>query len=294
MNRRHFLAAGTASALTGLTRAEVTPPKPLFQISLAQWSHHRTLRAKTITNLEWPKYSKENFGIHALEYVNSFFKRKAEDTAYLADLNQRVNDLGMTNLLIMIDGEGKIGEETEAGRQKTVDKHKRWVTAAKTLGCHSIRVNAHATGDTPQEHASRCIKGLTKLSEFAQDHDINILVENHGGLSSNGIWMSQVLQEVAMENCGSLPDFGNFEKYDRYQGLKDLMPFAKGVSAKSNTFDDLGNETQTDFKKALKIVLDHHYHGHIGIEFAGKNDSEDEGIRKTQTLLEKCRSELAG
>lgn len=291
MKRRHFLtttaAASLSSSLFGQDKKE-----PLFDISLAQWSNHRALKAGKLNNLDWPKYTKETYGIHALEYVNQFFKDKAEDAAYLADLNKRVKDLGMSNVLIMIDGEGSIGDKTEKGRSKTVDRHKRWVTAAKTLGCHSIRVNAYGDG-TPEEAAKQVTDGLHKLATFAKDHDINIIVENHGGNSSNGKWLSGVLTAVNLPNCGSLPDFGNFHDYDRYQGIRDLMPFAKGVSAKSREFDDAGNEVQTDFTKAMQLVLKANYHGHVGIEYEGSKHTEDEGILLTKALLEKVRQELA-
>ncbi|MDQ8189045.1 sugar phosphate isomerase/epimerase family protein [Roseibacillus persicicus] len=291
MNRRHFLTTAAAASLTPSLFGQ-NAKKPLFEISLAQWSNHRALKAGKLTNLDWPKYTKETYDINALEYVNQFFKDKAEDAAYLADLNQRVNDLGMTNVLIMIDGEGSIGAKTEEGRNKTVDKHKRWVTAAKTLGCHSIRVNAYGDG-SPEEAAKQVTDGLHKLSTFAADHDINIIVENHGGNSSNGKWLSGVLTAVNLPNCGSLPDFGNFHEYDRYQGIRDLMPFAKGVSAKSREFDSAGNEVQTDFKKAMELVLKANYHGYVGVEYEGKKHSEDEGVMLTKALLEKVRKELA-
>lgn len=288
MKRRNFLASAAASTLLPHTWAQ-TAEKPAFQISLAQWSNHRALNGGKISNLEWPKFTKENYGIEALEYVNQFFKDKAEDAGYLADLNQRVSDLGMTNVLIMIDGEGNIGAETEAQRLKTVDKHKRWVTAAKTLGCHSIRVNGHGEG-SPSEAGKRVTDGLHRLATFAAEHRINVIVENHGGNSSNGKWLSKVLTDVNLPNCGSLPDFGNFHSYDRYQGIQDLMPFAKGVSAKSREFGEDGEELQTDFHQAMKLVLAANYHGYVGIEYEGRKHSEDEGVLLTKTLLEKIRA----
>jgi sugar phosphate isomerase/epimerase len=289
MTRRHFLAASSAAALAPTLPGQNTD-SPLFEISLAQWSNHRLLRAGKLTNLDWPDYTKKTYGILALEYVNQFFKDKAEDESYLGDLNQRVADLGMTNVLIMIDGEGNIGATSQKERAKTVDKHKKWVTAAKTLGCHSIRVNAYGDG-TPEEAAKQVTDGLHQLSTFAAEHEINILVENHGGNSSNGKWLSGVLTAVNLPNCGSLPDFGNFHEYDRYQGIRDLMPFAKGVSAKSREFDSDGSEVQTDFTKAMDLVLKANYRGHVGVEYEGKKHSEDEGIRLTKALLEKVRSE---
>ncbi len=294
MKRRHFLTTSLA-ALASPAGAEHHGKKAeeLFKISLAQWSNHRALRKNEFTNLEWPEYTKKTFGILGLEYVNRFFKDKAEDQTYLGELKKRVADLGMTNILIMVDGEGHLGAGTEEGRQKTVDQHKKWVDAAKFLGCHSIRVNSHGEGKDDDEKAANCIKGLTSLANYAKGHEINVIVENHGGLSSNGAWMAKVLKEVNLPNCGSLPDFGNFHGYDRYKGLDELMPYAKGVSAKSRDFDENGEEKSTDFRKALKIVMAHNYHGWIGVEFEGKKMSEEKGIKLTKKLLETVRSELA-
>jgi sugar phosphate isomerase/epimerase len=98
--------------------------------------------------------------------------------------------------------------------------------------------------------------------------------------------------------CGTLPDFGNFqvaegEWYDRYQGVEELMPFAKAVSAKSHAFDDQGNERDTDYARMMRIVLDAGYRGWVGIEYEGDEVGEPEGIRATKTLLERVRGELA-
>ena len=297
MNRRKFIhtSFGTVGALaTGSISAiakKQSSQKALFDISLAEWSLHKTIWKKELTNMDFPKYAKDEFGIHAVEYVNTFFKDKAKDSTYLKELKQRTADEGIANILIMIDNEGRIGAADDKKRMNTVENHKKWVEAAKFLGCHSIRVNAFGEGKDKKEKASHVIDGLSKLSTFAKDFDINIIVENHGGLSSDGAWLKQVLTDVNMDNCGSLPDFGNFHGYDRYQGIQDLIPFAKGVSAKSREFNDAGDEIQTDFYKAMQICLDAGYHGHVGIEFEGRKISEQDGIRKTLALLEKVRTQ---
>ncbi len=296
MQRRHFIhssfAALTATALADHHGKPANKAEDLFNISLAQWSNHRALKGGKMTNLDWPEYTKKTYGILGLEYVNQFFKDKAKDMKYLGELKKRVSDLGMSNILIMVDGEGHLGAESDKKRQKTIDKHKKWVEAAKFLGCHSIRVNSHGEGKDDDEKAANCVKGLGGLSTFAKDHQINVIVENHGGLSSNGAWMAKVLADVGLDNCGSLPDFGNFHGYDRYKGMEELMPFAKGVSAKSHDFDDNGEETKTDFTKMLTIMLKHKYHGYVGVEYEGKTLSEDDGIKATKALLEKCRTAL--
>ena len=267
--------------------------QPLFDLSLAEWSLHKTLFSKKMTNLDFPRVSKEKFGITAVEYVNQFFKDKATDQKYLSELKKRCDDLGVKSLLIMIDGEGHLGEAEESRRQKVIDNHKKWVEAAKFLGCHSIRVNAHGVGSSDEEKAVNTTKGLRGLSEFGQKHGINVIVENHGGLSSNGKWLSKVLKDVGLPNCGSLPDFGNFGGYNRYTGIKELMPFAKGVSAKSHDFDSEGKETKTDYLKALRLVLDAGYRGHVGIEYEGRKISEEAGIIATKKLLLATRDQLA-
>ncbi|WP_090973282.1 sugar phosphate isomerase/epimerase family protein [Parapedobacter composti] len=263
-----------------------------FDISLAQWSLHKTIFAKRLDNLDFPKTAAETFGIHAVEYVNQFFKDKAKDNGYLTDLLRRATDHGVKNVLIMVDGEGPLGSTDDNERIKAVENHYKWVEAAKFLGCHAIRVNAAGKG-TPEEVKDAAIDGLGRLSEFGAKHGINVIVENHGGISSHGDWLAAVLKGVNKPNCGSLPDFGNFYEYDRYQGVTELMPFAKGVSAKANVFDANGDEANIDYRRMLRIVKDAGYRGYIGIEYEGKELSEEDGIKATKRLLERIGAELS-
>lgn len=300
ITRREFVGQVAASfaALQGASQFAAAKPKtPAFKISLAEWSLHRTLFDKKLDNLDFAKTSKQEFGIDAIEYVNQFFKDKAKDKKYLAELKMRGEDLGVKTLLIMIDGEGKLGDPDEKKRKQAVEKHFKWVEAAKFLGCHSIRVNA-ASGGSYEEQVERAANGLHRLSEFASGHGLDVIVENHGGLSSNGKWLAEVIRKVDLKNCGTLPDFGNFnlgggKTYDRYRGVEELMPFAKAVSAKSNEFDDQGQETETDFLRMMKIVKAAGYSGYVGIEYSGKKLDEFAGIRATKKLLEKVRDQLA-
>lgn len=306
VNRRNFLQAAGLCVATGTLGANSAlsfpgiphqDETPLFRISLAEWSLHRALQSGQRDHLDFAKAAKEEFGIEAVEYVNQFFKDKAKDTAYLDEMKTRAADLGVKSLLIMIDGEGQLGAPDEAARQKTVDNHKRWVEAAKHLGCHSIRVNAASSGSF-EDQQKLAADGLRRLSEFAAEHELNVIVENHGGLSSNGQWLAGVMKNVAMDNCGTLPDFGNFRlgggrEYDRYKGVTELMPYAKAVSAKSHDFDEAGNETHTDYDKMMRIVLDAGYRGYVGIEYEGSSLSEPDGIIATRKLLERMREELA-
>ena len=297
-SRRSFLqhsamaAAGLSLAALSDRPARAEEESPLFKISLAEWSLHKTLFGRKLSNLDFAKAAKTEYGIDAVEYVNQFFATKAKDQKYLADMKTRAADFGVKNLLIMIDNEGHLGDPDPARQIKAIENHYQWVEAAKYLGCHSIRVNAQSKG-TPQEQAKLVIDGLGRLSEFAVPFGINVIVENHGGLSSNGEWLAGVMKMVNLPNCGTLPDFGNFNDYDRYKGVEELMPYAKGVSAKSHSFDANNNEISTDYRKMIKIVLDAGYHGYIGIEYEGNVLSEPLGILATKKLLQTVRQELS-
>jgi len=303
MDRRDF-AKISATAFAGLSLAPTlgfsTGPAaehaPLYKISLAQWSLHRHLFDGDLDNLDFAQTAREEFDIGAVEYVNQFFMDKATDQAYLKKMKKRAADAGVTNVLIMCDGEGALGDADPEKRAQAVENHHKWVDAAKFLGCHSIRVNARSSGSW-EEQKERAAEGLRQLTEYAAPKDISVIVENHGGLSSNGEWLAEVMETVNHEHCGTLPDFGNFtiregETYDRYKGVRQLMPYAKGVSAKTHEFDDSGNEVHTDYEKIMSIVLDADYHGYVGIEYEGDQLGEYEGIRATKKLLTQTRKQL--
>lgn len=295
-NRRNFikqlsLSLGAMAISPTLMAHSQHNTKMFFDISLAQWSLHRKIREGNLDNLDFAWYSKNKFGIEAVEYVNQFFADKANDKSYLSEMKTRAKDNGVKNLLIMIDREGDLGVADATKRKQAVENHYKWVEAAKFLDCHSIRVNAGGQG-SKEELMKAVVESLHTLSEFAADYKINVLVENHGGYSSDGAWLAETIKKVGLKNCGTLPDFGNFVvdrsndiEYDKYQGVKELMPFAKGVSAKCYDFADDGSETTIDFEKMLKIVKEAKYKGYIGIEYEGNRLSEDEGIIACKKLL---------
>ena len=297
VSRRDFLAASAALAVAPSAFA-ATRPEPLFKISLAQWSLHRAFFAKKddpkrLDPLNFAKIAKDDYGIDAVEYVNQFYKDKKADGAYLSDLKKVATDNGVKSVLIMCDGEGALGDASEKKRLQAVDNHKRWVEWAKFLGCHCIRVNAQSSGSY-DEQLNLATDGLRKLTEFGDTMKIGVIVENHGGLSSNGEWLAKVMKKVDHKGCGTLPDFGNFGDYDRYKGTDELMPFAKGVSAKSHDFDAKGNESKTDYRKMMDIVCKKHkYSGYVGVEYEGGKLSEPDGIKATKKLLEVVRDEMA-
>lgn len=304
-----YLTAGSILLPNMMTCSSTESTDELFfDISLAEWSLHRRLFDEAMTNLEFPEVAKNEFGINAVEYVNQFFLDKAEDKSYLDELNSRCNDLGVEQLLIMIDGEGDLAVSSETDRTDAIENHYKWIEAANHLGCHSIRVNLFGDG-TAEEMKTISVDSLGRLSEFAADYEVNVIVENHGGYSSDAEWLTEVIQQVDMDNCGTLPDFGNFclrreggarwdaecvEEYDRYKGTRQLMPYAKGVSAKSYAFDEEGNETTIDFEQMLTIVRNAGFDGYIGVEYEGSELSEAEGIMATKELLMKIGKQISG
>ena len=302
IQRREVLLAGASAALGLCSRPAaaafgVAREEPLFPISLAQWSLHRMHRAGELAALDFPRFTRDEFGLDAVEYVNQFFPDKATDFAWLGELAHRCEDVGVRSLLIMIDGEGQLGDADPEARRRAVERHFKWLAAARFLGCHSIRVNAGGAG-TAEEVQQRAADSLHRLALVAEDYDLDVIVENHGGYSSNGQWLAATIRAADHPGVGTLPDFGNFhlgggEWYDRYQGVAELMPFARAVSAKSNEFNEAGDEVQTDYRRMLEIVVDAGYRGHVGIEYEGSVHGEVEGVHLTLALLERVRAELA-
>jgi sugar phosphate isomerase/epimerase len=305
ISRRHFLQqAATVAATAALAPhaiAHELAGSLFFEISLAEWSLHKALFSKQMDNLDFPAIAKKEYGISMVEYVNQFFKDKAQDTKYLNELSQRCRDNDVRNHLIMVDGEGDLGAPNQAERLKAVENHYKWVDAAKYLGCRTIRVNAFGKG-TATEVQQAAIDGLSRLSEYAQKAGINVIVENHGSYTSDGQWLLKTIRQVDRKSVGILPDFGNFcvrrdtgelyqgtclESYDKYKAIKEWMPLAKGVSAKTFEFDAAGNCVETDYNKMFRIIKDSGFRGYVGIEYEGEKLSEADGIRKTKALLER-------
>ena len=293
-SRRQFLVqSGLATATLASSSRLLAQEKkePLFKISLAQWTINKEIRSGKIDNLDFAKVAHDH-QINAIEYVNQFFMDKAKDKSYLAEMKKRASDHGVESVLIMCDHEGSIGDPDKAKRAKTVDNHRKWIEAAKFLGCHSIRVNAASAGSW-KEQVELAADGLAKLTEFGNAESINVIVENHGGLSSNADWLAEVITKVDHKRCGTLPDFGNFrirdgESYDSYKGIKKLMPWAKGVSVKDIVWDDKGKQSPLDYERMLRIVLDAGFHGYCGIEFGGYA-----GLNKSRERLELAREKLS-
>ncbi len=288
------------------TKVETVIKEPFFKLSLAQWSIHKMIQDDGVDPYSFAEKAK-NMGFTGLEYVSQLYPADLKDNEYSAAAmasfieksNAEAKKHDMQNVLIMIDRQGNLAVSDEAERNQAVERHHKWVDAAAALGCHAIRVNL-AGNDVPEEWKKNSVDGLTKLATYAKTKNINVIVENHGGLSSNAGMLAGVMEAVNMDNCGTLPDFGNFcikrndpkdytagcaEMYDIYKGVAELMPSAKAVSAKSNDFDANGNETKIDYTKMLQIVKDAGYTGYIGVEYEGSVLGEEEGIKATRDLL---------
>ncbi|MDJ0919671.1 MAG: sugar phosphate isomerase/epimerase family protein [Henriciella sp.] len=304
LDRRNLLLSGAAFmglAATGSAPAYAQAPDVLFDISLAQWSLHRALygdqgKPPSLDPLDFPVVARQTFDIGAVEYVNSFYQGKARDRSYLTELKTRADGEGVISHLIMCDGEGRLGDPDVNQRRDSVERHKKWADMAAVLGCRHIRVNANSEGEFIEQQRLAA-DGLRQLAEYTAQFGMNVLVENHGGYSSHGCWLAGVMDMADHPNVGTLPDFGNFrisdkESYDIYKGVKELMPYAKAVSAKSFRFDASGNEVGIDYDRMMRIVLDAGFRGYVGIEFEGHEDSETDGVFKTKALLERMRTRL--
>jgi sugar phosphate isomerase/epimerase len=327
LNRRTFIknaangvvGVGLAASFPQLLRAG-EKEKLFFKLAISQFSFASEFWTKKLDALDFAAKSKE-LGITGLDYCSMFFADKATDTAYLNDLKKRAADNGSYNLRIMVDlvgVPGSLGNLDEKLRLKQVESHYPWIDAAATLGCPMIRVNLDGEGN-PDDVAKASVDSLGRLLEYGKKQDIDIIVENHVGISCNAAWLARVMKQINSSHCGTLADFGNFcinrtkpetndiagymktkclEEYDRYKGITELMPFAKGVHAKTHLFDASGNDTETDFFRMFKIIKDSGFKGWVSIEYEGgllkmyKPDSQYlsdyEGVAATKKLVEKA------
>jgi sugar phosphate isomerase/epimerase len=296
---------GAGALMVLPTFAMKAPGDSGIKISLAEWSFHRAIKAKKLNHLDFAMIAKRDYGINAVEYVNGFFggskmnfKKAATDKTYLNEMLKRSQDAGVYNHLLMCDDEGDLSVPNEKTLMQSVENHKKWIEAAKILGCATVRVNLHGKG-TPEDRKAAAVNALGKLGEFAAPMQINVVVENHGSVTSDAEWLCDVMKQVGKDNVGTLPDFGNFcisdpwgtiqdgckDMYDIYKGVELMLQYAKGVSAKTYDFDEKGEQPKLDYQKLLGIVKNSGFKGYIGVEFEGNSQSEDTGVRKTQQLL---------
>jgi sugar phosphate isomerase/epimerase len=310
-------AAGLASAIPSMLKAGTTKKEMPFKLALSQFSLASQFWTKQLEPLDFPRKTMTTFGITGLDYCSMFFADKAKDSNFLNQLKKRSADSGCYNLRIMVDGEGVLGDLDKNMRTKAVENHYKWIDAAALLGCPMIRVNVEGEGDH-KEVGKAAIESLTALIDYGRKTSIDVIVENHVGISCNGEWLADVMKEMNNPHCGTLADFGNFcinrtkpptndiagwmqtkclEEYDRYKGISELMPYAKGVHAKTHVFDANGNDTETDFTKMFRIIKDSRFTGWVSVEYEGglikmytkdeKYLADDAGVLATKKLIEK-------
>lgn len=294
------------------------PSDPRFKYSFAQYALHRKIggggplwrrTAKRVhfaltermvdffqfplNPIDFPEFIRETFDIGAVEYVSSFYRGLVEDQKYWTDLKNRADNSGVESVLIMVDGEGRIGDPNSAIRNQTVLNHQKWVDVASFLGCHAIRVIAETDDDLPfDEQHKLVLDGLNQLDAYAAKENISIVIENKGGYSQHGGWLAELMHKANSPTIGTLPDFGNFKlpdgtKYDGVKGVKELMPYAKGVSIKAFGFDADGNENTLDFEGMMQAVIESDFRGYLGLEFEGSGMDEVTGTHATKALVDR-------
>ena len=303
MKRRTFVKSSIvgATALASIPLLSSFTPSKSLKISLAQWSLHRSFEDGKLDPVDFASIAKERYNINAAEYVNGFYRKSATDEPFWNQMKERSGKAGVKNLVIMVDDEGDLGTADKQARLQAVENHYKWVHAAKIMGCHSVRVNAFGDPDRDTYRAA-IMDGMSRLAGYAAKVKINIIIENHGLFSSDAALIAGIIKDVNMPNFGAFPDFGNWclsakwgstqedcdKVYDRYQGVGELLPYAKAVSAKSYNFNEKGEDTKIDYYKMLKIVKNSDYDGYIGIEYEGMEKEEHEGILITKALMEKA------
>lgn len=303
MKRRTFIrnSAVGATALASSPLIAFGAQEKELKISLAQWSLHRSFEDGILNPEDFASIAKEKYKINAVEFVNGLYPEKGKDESFWIKMKTRSSDAGVQNLVMMVDDEGDLGAASEKTRLKSVENHYKWVNATKLLGCHTMRVNAF--GDSDREiYRMAIVDGMSRLADYATELGINIVIENHGLFSSDAALIAEIIKEVNLPNFGSFPDFGNWclsakwgttqgdcdKMYDRYQGVAELLPYAKAVSAKSYNFNEQGEDTKIDYYRMMKIVKESEYKGHVGIEYEGMEKSEHEGILITKKLMKKA------
>ena len=307
MNRRYFIKSSAlgATALASAPLWSVKPPSKKLKISLAQWSLHRSFNNGELDPVDFAAITKNTYHLDAVEYVNEFYTDYASDERFWMKMNSRASGVDVKSLIMMVDDEGDLGTANDKTRRTSVENHFKWVNAASILGCHSVRVNAFGE-DQKAAYRTAIVDGMGQLAEYAAQSNINIVIENHGLFSSDAALIAGIVKEINRPNFGTLPDFGNWclsakwgttqgdcnQVYDRYQGVKELLPYAKAVSAKSYNFNEKGEDTKIDYYKMLKIVKESKYDGYIGIEYEGEILGEHEGILTTKALMEKVWNSL--
>lgn len=245
---------------------------------------------------EFPARARDTFGVDAIETVA--FQFDGLDDPEIDAFDQALKDIGVKLLNIAID----VGDLLETDTDKRAADLKvieRWIERFAAMGSQFVRVNPGSPfsqhhGDQPPAHL---VEALQELGTFANERGTRLLVENHGGPSSNPAWMRQLLDAVGPNSLGLLLDLGNFdvlmapmmamffggesEKKDPaevfsgldlttlYEGIEALADKAELVSLKAHHVSDDGDVGPVDLERALGILNAHSYSGALTVEYEG-------------------------
>ena len=298
--------------------------KSKMDIGLQMYSFAPLIMQGKFDLLGFPDLVKNTYGINGAEYWSIPFMGRENDRDFLNDLKRRSDDNGVDNLIILVDdidiktmqSGPSLASSNKNDRDTAIDYHKKWVDVAKNIGCHSIRINLRSEEENDQKILENSSESISKLIEFSKQDIISIVIENHGGITGDADWLVSLMKNVDSKHLGTLPDFGTYnfcikrgnlnfqslsenceDQYDKYLGVKKLMPYAKGVSAKSHEFDKDGEELSTNYSRMIKIISESNYKGYITIEYEGAMKgmfggegtylSPHEGILATKKLINK-------
>src|SRR5580765_3339503 len=244
-------------------------------ISLAEWALVEEIRAGKWKNLDFPRIAREDFDLNGIEFVNTLFESPTE--TYLKKLKQNANGHGVTMVLIMVDEEGDGCAATKEGRKQFEINHRKWVDIAHFLGCHAIRTNCRGPENVDKKEALEwATESYTMLLEYAKPANINIVIENHGGVSNDPDWMISLIEKLNNPAFGSFPDWRNpSDEFDNYNYLEKTAPYAKGMSYRNQPTEELT-------AKMIKLSHDSGYRGWYGVESKGREE-----VKKGIDLLSK-------
>jgi L-ribulose-5-phosphate 3-epimerase len=311
--RRDFLAGAALAAAAAAAGARAADRPTRDDISLAAWSLNRSFFvAQKWKLLDLPRIVRTEFDINGIELVNQFFENPM--MRYLRELKANAAKFGVTFVLIMVDGEGDMIAPDKNERMQAAIAHRKWVDIAHYLGCHAIRCNlGGSTRDTSwktdKDMVSRATESCGNLLEYAKGADLNVVLENHGGASSDADIMVSLMKAINHPNIGTLPDFGNVNPGDDHADvLRKIAPYAKGISVKASWRPDGTHNPAWDLEKMIRICQEAGYHGFWGIESsfgAGRRkpaegapapppeppeviwENELKGVRLTKTVLDR-------
>lgn len=293
LSRRRFLAASLASCLACRAGRRIASGQDqrVFKISLSENSLRRRLTDKSVDHLDFAEIARNEFGIDAVEYVSSCFSARVDEAGYLQEMNKRAAEHSVRQLRIELDDQGDLVENDPDQRQQVVRNYRRWIDAAKTLGCYAIGARI-GKSDDPQAAFAGAKEALAEITRYAESQRILVLITNNGPPACRPQWLVDLIEAVGGTHLGTQPDFESYQEIDRYAGMKRLLPWAKGISATARTFGADGNELETDYFRMMKIVLDSGYRGHITIDYRGESLDEYAGIGAAKALLGRVQEQM--